>query len=91
MTIKWNKVKGCDEYEIYSSTKEKEGYKKLKKVKSSQTSLEIGKNNDKAVSSKNTYYFYIVGIKNVKGKKYTSGKHYTQEVKKGYVTNKWTF
>lgn len=91
MTIKWNKVNGCDDYTVYVSTKEKKGYKKVKTVKASQTSLTLSKVDGKQVSSKNTYYFYIVGTKNVKGKKYTSGKHYTQQVRKGYVETKWTF
>lgn len=91
MTVKWNKVNGCDDYTIYVSTKEKKGYKKVKTVKASKTSVTIGKVDGKAVSSKKTYYFYIVGTKKVKGKKYTSGRHYTQEVKNGRVNIKWTF
>lgn len=91
MTVKWNKVNGCDDYTIYVSTKETKGYKKVKTVKASQTSLSLSKVDGKQVSSKNKYYFYIVGTKKVNGKKYTSGKHYTQEVKGGAVNTKWTF
>lgn len=91
MTVKWNKVNGSDHYTVYVSTSETEGYKKVKKVKASETSLVLTKVNGKAVSSKNTYYFYIVGSKKVKGKEYTSGKHYTQQIKYGNITTNWTF
>lgn len=85
ITIKWNKVNGCDEYSVYVSKKKDKGFKKVKTVKAKVTSMRLDKIAGKKVSAKDTYYLYIVGTKKVKGKKYTSGKNYLHTIKNGYA------
>lgn len=85
MTLNWNKVKGCNEYSVYVSTKKDGKYKKVKTVKANVSSMRIGKIGGKKVSEKKTYYLYIVGTKKVKGQKYTSGRNYLHTIKNGYV------
>lgn len=85
MTLKWNKVNGCDEYSVYVSTKKDKGFKKVKTVKAKVTSMRLDKIAGKKIAAKNTYYLYIVGTKKVKGKKYTSGRNYLHTIKNGYV------
>ncbi|MBR4760730.1 MAG: hypothetical protein IK078_11380 [Lachnospiraceae bacterium] len=91
MTVKWEKIDGVDSYEVYVSTKEKTGYKKVAKVKSSKGYATIKKLKKKKFKYNKTYYVYIVAKKKVKGKICTSGRHYTKMYKKGSLTTRWTF
>ena len=92
LKITWYKVNGISSYDVYVSTKEKSGYKKVKTVSSKKTSVTASKLKGKKFSSKKKYYIYIVGKKKVNGRTYTSGKHYTYQLTKGKNGSlRWTF
>ena len=91
MTVKWDKINGVDGYEVYVSTKETKGYKKVAKVSSKKGSVTVKKFKKKSFSKKKTYYVYIVAKKKVGGDVYTSGRHYATMYKKGYSTLRWSF
>ena len=76
MTIKWNKVAGATGYNIYVSTKPRSGYKKVKSVGKSKSSVTITKFKGKKISAKKTYYVYVATKKKVGKTTYTSGKLY---------------
>lgn len=89
LKITWNKVSGVTGYDIYVSNKEKSGYKKVKSVNSKKSSVTISKFKNKKISKKKKYYVYIVAKKKVGKKTYTSGRHYTFEIKQKKLN--WTF
>lgn len=76
VTIKWNKVKGANGYEIYMSTKKSKGYKKIKtvsskKLKYTKSGLKKGKK----------YYFKVKAYRKVNGKKIRSGFSTVRSIK----------
>lgn len=89
LKISWGKIDGLTGYDVYVSTKEKSGYKKVKSLSKSKSSLTVSKLKGKKFSKKKKYYIYIVGKKKVGKITYTSGKHYTYEAKQGKLN--WTF
>lgn len=89
LKITWNKVSGVTGYDIYVSNKEKSGYKKVKSVNSKKSSVTISKFKNKKISKKKKYYVYIVAKKKVGKRTYTSGRHYTFEMKQKKLN--WTF
>ena len=89
LKITWDKVNGVTGYDIYVSNKEKSGYKKVKSVSSKKSSITISKFKNKKISKKKKYYVYIVGKKKVGKNTYTSGRHYTFEMKQKKLN--WTF
>lgn len=89
LKISWGKIDGMTGYDVYVSTKEKSGYKKVKSLSKSKSSLTVSKLKGKKFSKKKKYYIYIVGKKKVGKITYTSGKHYTYEAKQGKLN--WTF
>lgn len=91
LTVTWNKIKGATSYTVYASTKEKKGYEKLKTVKASKNSLTVKKIGKTKVNAKKKYYVYVVANKKVGKTTYTSGKHYTYQVKGKSGTVRWTF
>lgn len=92
LKITWSKVSGVTGYDVYVSTKEKSGYKKVKSLSSSKSSVTVSKLGGKKFSSKKTYYIYIVGKKKVGKTTYTSGRHYTYKLTKGKNGSlRWTF
>ena len=91
MTVKWGKIDGVDGYEVYVSTKEKKGYKRVAKVKKSKNSVTVKKLGKKKFSRNKTYYVYIVAKKKIKGVVNTSGRHYSMMYQKGSTTLKWSF
>lgn len=91
MTVKWGKISGVDSYEVYVSTKETKGYKKVAKLKASKGSVTIKKFKKKAFNKSKTYFVYIMAKKKVGGKTYTSGRHYATMYKKGSSTLRWSF
>lgn len=91
MKVKWDKIDGVDSYEVYVSTKETKGYKKVAKVKAKKGSVTIKKFKKKSLKKNKTYYVYIVAKKKVGGTVYTSGRHYATMYKKGYSTLRWSF
>ncbi len=59
LTVKWKKVGGATGYDIYESTKQKSGYKKLKSVGKNTTKATFSKFKGKSFNPKKTYYIYI--------------------------------
>lgn len=76
LTVKWGKVNGATGYDVYVSTKETSGYKKVKSVGKNTRSVTIKKFKGKKISSKKTYYVYVVTKKKVGSTTYKSGKLY---------------
>ncbi len=91
MTVKWDKIDGVDGYEVYASTKELTGYKRVAKVKKNKNSVTVKKLGKKKFSSKKTYFVYIVAKKKIRGVVNTSGRHYSMMYKKGSNTLRWSF
>ena len=91
LKVSWDKVKGCTGYDVYASTKEKSGYKKVASVKSSKNSVTVNKLKGKKFNAKKKYYVYIVGKKKVNKKTSTSGRHYTYQIKGSKGKLMWTF
>lgn len=91
LKITWGKISGVTGYDVYVSTKEKKGYKKVKSLKKSKNSLTISKVKGKKFNAKKKYFVYIVAKKKVNGITYTSGRHYTNTVKNGSTSVNWTF
>ena len=89
LQITWNKVQSMTKYNVYVSTKEKSGYKKVASVK--KNSATIAKLGKKKFSASKTYYVYIVGNMKVGKTTYNSGRHYTNTVKNGSISTNWTF
>lgn len=59
ITLKWKKVSGVSEYQIYVSTKEKKGYKKVATVSSKKTSYTVTKYNKKNLKKGQKYYVQL--------------------------------
>ena len=59
LTVKWKKVGGATGYDIYVSSKQKSGYKKLKSVGKNTTKATFSKFKGKSFNPKKTYYIYI--------------------------------
>jgi hypothetical protein len=91
MHIKWGKISGVSGYEVYVSTKEKSGYKRVAKVKAKKGSVTVKKLGKKKFKKNKTYFVYVVAKKKVGGITYTSGRHYSTMYKKGSNTVRWSF
>lgn len=91
LKISFNKVSGLTSYDVFVSTKEKKGYKKVKTLKAKQTSLTVSKLKGKKFSGSKKYYVYVVGKKKVGKNTYTSGRHYSMLVVNGRNTLNWSF
>lgn len=76
LTVKWGKVSGATGYDVYVSLKPTTGYKKVKSVGKSVSSVKITKFKGKKIKPKKSYYVYIVTKKKVGKITYTSGKLY---------------
>lgn len=66
--IGWKKVGNATGYEVYRSTKKDSGFKKIASLKNSKN-----KYTDKSVKSGKKYYYKIVTVGKLNGKKITSG------------------
>lgn len=86
LTIKWGKVSGATGYDVYLSTKKTSGYKKVKSVGSKTNQVTISKFKGKKLSTKKTYYFYIVTKKKVGRITNKSGRLYYWNSKQGVNT-----
>lgn len=75
--LRWKKQKYADGYEVYRSTKKKNGYKKVKTVKG------VGKTSwtDKKVKGGMTYYYKIRAYRNINRRKAVSGFSKAKRVK----------
>ena len=91
MKVKWGKIDGVNGYDVYVSTKEKSGHKKVASVKASKGSVTIKKFKKKKFNKKKTYYVYVVAKKKVGSATYDSGRHYSTQYKKGNTKLMWSF
>ena len=64
----WNTSKGANGYEIYRSTKKDSGYKKIASLRRN-----ADKYTDKSVKAGKKYYYKVVTVGKLNGKKITSG------------------
>ncbi len=69
LALSWDKISGATRYEVYASTKQKSGYKKVKTTTSTRFTLTSF--NKKPLKKGKTYYFYVVAYKKVGGKYYS--------------------
>ncbi|MBE5882141.1 MAG: hypothetical protein E7289_07555 [Lachnospiraceae bacterium] len=76
LTIKWDKISGATGYEVFVSTKKTTGYKKVKTVSKSKSSVTIKKFKSSKIKKSKKYYVFVKAIKKVGSRKYTSGKLY---------------
>ena len=91
MKIKWEKIDGVDSYDVYVSTKELTGYKKVKTLNASKGSVTVKKLGKKKFQKKKTYYVYVVANKYVNGGLCTSGRLYSMKYRKGKTELRWSF
>lgn len=91
LTVTWGKIKGATSYDVYVSTKEKKGYKKVASVKSSKSSVTVKKLGKSKFSPKKKYYVYVVAKKKDGKVVSTSGRHYSYQVKGARGQLRWTF
>lgn len=83
LTVKWKKISGVTGYDVYVSTKQKKGYKKVKAVNSKKSSVTVAKIKKAKINKKKTYYVYVVAKKKVGKRMYGSGVNYISVIKKG--------
>jgi len=76
LQIKWQKITGATGYDIYVSTKPTTGYKKVKSVGKSKSSVTIKKFKGKKIKSSKKYYVYVASKKKVGKTTSTSGRLY---------------
>ena len=71
LQINYEKITGASKYDIYVSTKQQSGYKKVGST--TKTSYTISKFNKKALNRKTRYYVYVVPCKKI-GKSYYAAR-----------------
>lgn len=59
LVLKWNKITGATGYDIFVSTKQYSGYKKVASVKAKKSSYTVNKFKKKSFNRKKTYYVYV--------------------------------
>lgn len=83
LKVNWKKISGATGYEVWASTKQKTGYKKVATLKANASSATIKKLQKKSFSTKKTYYVYVVAKKKVGKRTYKTGVNYVSPIKKG--------
>jgi hypothetical protein len=80
--ISWSKVNNVSSYSIYTSTKEKSGYKKFKTVSAKTRSVIIKKIAGKSIKKNKNYYVRIIPNVKVGKKTYSAGNfsYYTFKI-----------
>ncbi|MCR5655856.1 MAG: hypothetical protein K6G06_00205, partial [Butyrivibrio sp.] len=81
MKISWKKLNGATGYNVYMSTSKDSGYKKVKSVNKSKSSVTISKLGKKKLSKGKKYYIYVEAYKKVNGNTFTTGRNYITTVK----------
>lgn len=74
LKISWSKMKGASSYTVYMSTSKNGGYKKVATTK--KATYTVSKFRKKKLTTKKTYYVYVVANKKVGKKTYKSGAQY---------------
>ncbi|MCM1259219.1 MAG: fibronectin type III domain-containing protein [Roseburia sp.] len=87
LQLKWDKVNGATQYQVYVSAKAKSGYKKVATVSKSKNSCTVKKFSGKKFSSKKKYYVYVEAICNKSNTKNSSGSLYYWNTKQGGGTS----
>lgn len=70
--LSWKKISGVSQYDVYVSTRQSTGFKKVKSVSGSKSSCTITKYGKKALNKNKTYYIRVKYIGKDGAKKYTS-------------------
>lgn len=83
LSIKWNKQSGASGYEVYVSTKQSSGYKKVKSVGKNTTSISLTKFKGKKIKKNQKFYVYIVSKVKYKGSVSRSGLVYVWKTGSG--------
>ncbi len=83
LNISWKKITGVTGYDIYVSTNQKTGYKKVASVSAKKSSATVKKFKGKKFNSKKKYYVYVAAKKKVGKKTYNSGVNYITPIIKG--------
>lgn len=60
--VTWNKIKGATKYEVYMSTSDKTGFKKVKTVKKNKNTFTITKFRKKKLKRGRTYYVRVCAV-----------------------------
>ncbi len=63
--VTWNKIKGATKYEIYMSTADRTGFKKVKTVKKNKNTFTITKFRKKKLKKGRTYYVRVRAVAKV--------------------------
>lgn len=63
--VTWNKIKGAVKYEVYMSTADKTGFKKVKTVKKNKNTFTITKFRKKKIKRGRTYYVRVCAVTKV--------------------------
>ena len=82
LKVSWKKVVGATGYEVYASTKEKTGYKRVAKVSAGKNYVTVNKLGGKKIKKGKKYYVYVVTLKKVNGRTSNSGRLYYWSTKK---------
>ena len=83
LNVSWKKITGVTGYDIYVSTNQNKGYKKVASVSAKKGSATIKKFSGKKFNPKKKYYVYIAAKKKVSGRTYNSGVNYVTPIIKG--------
>ena len=83
LNVSWKKITGVTGYDVYVSTNQNKGYKKVASVSAKKGSASIKKFGGKKFNSKKKYYVYIAAKKKVGGRTYNSGVNYITPIIKG--------
>lgn len=78
--LNWSKVSGAKSFAVYSSTKEKSGYKKIKNVSAKKRSITVTKVNKKKIKKNHKYYFKVVALSKSGKKTLKSSVYYIDGV-----------
>ncbi len=77
VTLRWKRVAGANGYQIYRSTKKKQGYKRIKTIKRAKTT----KYRSKKMKKGKRYYYKMRAYRNVGGKKVYSAYSNVKRIK----------
>ena len=83
MTVKWERVREAQGYEIYVSRKKTSGYKKCKTIDGNTTTKATFKFKGKKFNKKGEYYVYVVGTRRTNGELNRSSSNYVVYYRRG--------
>ena len=86
LKVNWKKMNGVSGYNVYVSTNQTSGFKKVKSVKSNKGSVSVSKLGKKKFQKGKTYYIYVQAYKKVGGATFTTGVNYVTVLKNNRTT-----